>query len=84
VAQGGDIPTALEDYRRKRVHRTARIQIQSRIIGDHIYHPDGGHAALRNAMMRAMSTEDFYDSMQWLYGGWVRPCGSDPIPQLAI
>ena len=64
----GDVATALEQYRQKRVHRTARIQIQSRLMGDHIYHPDGGHAALRNAMMRAMSVDDYYDSLQWLYG----------------
>jgi 3-hydroxybenzoate 6-monooxygenase len=65
----GDIPTVLEAYRRKRIHRTARVQIQSRMIGDHVYHPDGGHAALRNAMMRGMTTEQYYDSFQWLYGG---------------
>ncbi len=65
----GDLATAFEEYRKKRVHRTARIQIQSRLIGDHIYHPAGGHAALRNAMMRSMSADDYYDSLQWLYGG---------------
>ena len=65
----GNLDVAFEEYCRKRVHRTARIQIQSRLIGDHIYHPSGGHAALRNTMMRAMSAEDYYDSLQWLYGG---------------
>ena len=65
----GDLALAFEEYRRKRVHRTARVQIQSRLIGDHIYHPTGAHAALRNAMMRAMSADDYYDSLQWLYGG---------------
>ncbi len=69
AAHDSDIPNALEQYRRKRVHRTARIQIQSRLVGDHIYHADGGHAALRNAMMRSMSVNDYYDSLQWLYGG---------------
>jgi 3-hydroxybenzoate 6-monooxygenase len=68
-AHPDDLARAFEVYRAKRVHRTARIQIQSRLIGDHIYHPDGGHAALRNAMMRSMSTQDYYDSLQWLYGG---------------
>ena len=68
-AANGDLATAFEEYRKKRVHRTARIQIQSRLIGDHIYHPAGGHAALRNAMMRSMSPRDYYDSLQWLYGG---------------
>ena len=65
----GDIAAAFEIYRGKRTARTARIQIQSRLVGDHIYHPASGHAALRNAMMRAMSPDDYYDSLQWLYGG---------------
>ncbi|HRD75591.1 MAG TPA: 3-hydroxybenzoate 6-monooxygenase [Hyphomicrobiaceae bacterium] len=69
AAARGDAALAFEAYRKKRVHRTARIQIQSRLIGDHIYHPDGGHAALRNAMMRSMTAEDYYQSLQWLYGG---------------
>jgi 3-hydroxybenzoate 6-monooxygenase len=69
AAHKGDAATAFEAYRKKRVHRTARIQIQSRMIGDHIYHPSSGHAALRNAMMRSMTAEDYYDSLQWLYGG---------------
>ncbi len=64
-----DYARAFEAYRAKRVHRTARIQIQSRLIGDHIYHPAGGSAALRNAMMRAMTPDDYYDRLQWLYGG---------------
>ncbi len=68
-AASGDFERAFEAYRAKRVHRTARIQIQSRLIGDHIYHPDGAHASLRNSLMRAMSAEDYYDSLQWLYGG---------------
>jgi 3-hydroxybenzoate 6-monooxygenase len=68
-AADGDLATAFEIYRQKRVHRTARIQLQSRLIGDHIYHPSGAHAALRNTMMRSMSADDYYDSLQWLYGG---------------
>jgi salicylate hydroxylase len=68
-AAGGDFPRALENYRRKRVHRTARIQLQSRWMGEHIYHPEGAHAALRDAMLRGMRPEDHYDSLQWLYGG---------------
>ncbi len=74
-----DLPRAFEEYRKKRVHRTARIQIQSRLVGDHIYHPASGHAALRNAMMRAMSVEDYYDSLQWLYGGSGLAEGSNAV-----
>jgi 2-polyprenyl-6-methoxyphenol hydroxylase-like FAD-dependent oxidoreductase len=69
AAHQGELAAAFEAYRVKRVHRTARIQIESRMLGDHVFHPAGGHAALRNAMMRAMSAEDFYDNLQWLYGG---------------
>jgi salicylate hydroxylase len=68
-ANAGDFAQAFESYRKRRVHRTARIQIQSRLIGDHIYHPEGGHAALRNAMMSSMSANDYFDSIEWLYGG---------------
>jgi hypothetical protein len=45
------------------------VQLQSREIGNHIYHPAGAHAHLRNAMLRAMSPADIYDSVAWLYGG---------------
>jgi hypothetical protein len=38
-------------------------------MGDHVFHPEGGHAELRNAMLRSMSVEDIYDNLQWLYGG---------------
>ena len=69
AAQPGAPEVALETYRRKRVLRTARIQLQSRAVGEHIYHPSGAHAALRNAIMRARSQTEWYDAMAWLYGG---------------
>jgi salicylate hydroxylase len=67
-AYGGDHEKAFEDYRRQRVIRTARIQIGSRALGEHIYHPEGVHAQLRNAIMRSMTADDYYDRLQWLYG----------------
>jgi salicylate hydroxylase len=69
AATPDDLAGALEAYRRKRVLRTARVQLQSRAIGDHIYHPAGVHAALRNSIMRAKSSRDFHDLLAWLYGG---------------
>lgn len=68
-AHAGDCDAAFEAYRRQRFPRTGRVQLYSRLMGDYIYHPDGGKAALRNAAMRAMSADDFYDNLQWLYGG---------------
>ncbi len=64
-----DHTVALQRYRSQRFARTARIQLQSRAIGEHIYHPDGDHARLRNAIMGAKSSEDYYGDLEWLYGG---------------
>jgi salicylate hydroxylase len=69
-----DLDGALEAYRQRRMLRTARVQLQSREIGDHIYHPAGAHALLRNSMLQAKSTDDLYDDLAWLYAE--RPDGA--------
>jgi len=69
AAHPDDHAAALEAYVAQRFARTARIQTLSRAIGEHIYHPDGEHARLRNAIMGAKSSEDYYDDLEWLYGG---------------
>ncbi|MBF0276678.1 MAG: 3-hydroxybenzoate 6-monooxygenase [SAR324 cluster bacterium] len=66
---GGDYEKAFEAYRLQRVVRTARVQIDSRLIGEYIYHPASAKAMLRNSMMGAMSAEEYYERLQWLYGG---------------
>jgi salicylate hydroxylase len=66
---GGEVECALPAYVTARTLRTARVQVQSRLIGDHIYHPADGHAALRDAIMRNRTPEDWYRSVEWLYGG---------------
>ena len=63
-----DIEAVLQDYQARRRLRTARIQLQSREVGNHVYHPEGAHAELRNAVMRARGPEDWYDVIAWLYG----------------
>jgi salicylate hydroxylase len=45
------------------------VQLQARWVGDNIYHPAGAHAALRNQIMKAKSAEQWFDALQWLYGG---------------
>ena len=65
----GEIQPALVAYNKQRLVRTARIQLGSRLIGDYIYHPGGVTAEVRNAAMGGMSPDDFYDELQWLYGG---------------
>lgn len=60
---------ALQSYHTRRLLRVTRVQVQSRVIADHVHHPSGAHAKLRNAMMRAMSQQDWWKTMEWLYGG---------------
>ena len=67
-ADPSSLEDALQAYNTRRVLRTTRLQVQSRLIGEHIYHPDDAHAQLRNAFMRERRAEDWYNSVDWLYG----------------
>src|SRR5262249_35252021 len=64
-----NFPRALEAYRTRRVLRTTRVQLQSRAMGEHVYHPDGAHARLRDAILRAKTQQDCYGRLEWLCGG---------------
>lgn len=68
MAQESDIESAMRRYASVRQLRTARIQLQSRAVGEHIYHPEGQHAALRNEIMRRKTTEEWYRALDWIYG----------------
>jgi salicylate hydroxylase len=63
-----NVEQVLQSYQERRRLRTARVQLQSREIGQHVYHPAGAHAALRNAVMSARSPDQWYDQVEWLYG----------------
>jgi 3-hydroxybenzoate 6-monooxygenase len=69
TGQGGRIEAALEAYRAQRFLRTARVQLMSRAMGEHVYHPAGAHALLRNAIMSAKDSAAWYETVAWLYGG---------------
>ena len=60
---------SLLNYQNNRIIRTARVQLQSREIGRHVYHPDGAHALLRNKIMKSKSQDEWHDNIEWLYGG---------------
>jgi 3-hydroxybenzoate 6-monooxygenase len=66
-AHGDRIEHALVEYNRIRAPRTGRVQMTSRLIGEHIFHPDGAKADVRNAAMQACSPEEYYESLAWLY-----------------
>jgi 2-polyprenyl-6-methoxyphenol hydroxylase-like FAD-dependent oxidoreductase len=67
AAQPADLEAALHAYQQARVLRTARVQLQSRAVGEHVYHPEGAHAALRNAVMAAKTQAQWYETLAWLY-----------------
>ena len=78
-AASGEIEVALDSYRSKRVLRTARVQLQSRLMGEHIFHPDGAHAELRNLIMSSMTPDEWYDRIQWIYGGTGLAGGAESV-----
>ena len=69
LAKTDTLERGLMAYRDRRVLRTARLQLMSRAMGDHVCHPAGPHAALRNAIMSAKSQAEWLDTLEWLYGG---------------
>lgn len=66
-ATPNDLAGALRRYQDRRRLRTARVQLQAREVGNHIYHPAGAHAALRNQIMQAKSPDEWYDIVDWMY-----------------
>ncbi|WP_114860716.1 3-hydroxybenzoate 6-monooxygenase [Azospirillum brasilense] len=64
----GDLDAAFAAYNRDRFARTGRVQLNSRLMGEYVYHPAGGQAALRNAVLGNSSREQHYDRVAWLYG----------------
>jgi salicylate hydroxylase len=64
-----DVDAALLAYRDLRVPRTAQIVLKSRAIGEHVYHPRGARAALRDDVLRSKSDSELYDDLAWLYDG---------------
>ncbi len=68
-AYGEKTESALLKYNQMRAARTTRVQISSRLLGEHVFHPEGARADMRNAVMGAMSTEEYYTRLEWLYGG---------------
>ena len=67
-AEDGAVQPALAAYNAARALRTARVQLLSRAMGEHVYHPAGAHAALRDAIMAAKTQAAWQDTLAWLYG----------------
>ena len=64
----GDFAAAFQAYQDERIPRAYRVVLSSRELG-RVYHADGVERMVRNAWLRGKTPEQFYSSMQWLYGG---------------
>lgn len=65
---GGDFKAAFQAYQDERIPRAYRVVLSSRELG-RVYHADGVERLVRNAWLKDKTPEQFYASMQWLYGG---------------
>ncbi|WP_029009255.1 3-hydroxybenzoate 6-monooxygenase [Azospirillum halopraeferens] len=64
----GDLGAAFHAYQEERIVRAYRVVLSSRMLGK-LYHAEGVERKIRNAVMGAKSPDDFYNGLQWLYGG---------------
>lgn len=68
-----DFEKAFAHYERVRIPRTARVLYSAREMG-RIYHAKGVERLVRNSLWTGRTQEQFYDSLQWLYGWKAESC----------
>lgn len=69
AAHRGDFAKAFLAYQNARIVRTGTVVIGARLIGSKIYHPSGVEAMVRNNLFSSKTPEEFYNLLDWLYGG---------------
>ncbi len=61
-----DVASALKGYEKKRLVRTARVQLESRALWT-TYHAGGVDAEVRDQQFKNRTEEDFYDCLAWVW-----------------
>ena len=64
----GNFTRAFLAYQENRIVRAYRVVLSSRMLG-RVYHAEGVERKIRNSVLGAKSPNEFYDGLQWLYGG---------------
>ncbi len=59
---------AFHAYQENRILRAYRVVLSSRMLG-RVYHAEGVERKIRNSVLGAKTAAEFYDGLQWLYGG---------------
>lgn len=86
-ADAAEFEQRFEEFAGRRRERTGAAQLVAREMGRRLYHPAGGAARRRNAMLAALSAQDLYDRVAWLHGARVglrgatddEPAGGGPV-----
>jgi 2-polyprenyl-6-methoxyphenol hydroxylase-like FAD-dependent oxidoreductase len=69
-ATDGDFAVAFRQFESARILRTARVQLESRMLWDHLYHVDDGiPRAVRNATVADWDEAHLFRCLAWLYDG---------------
>lgn len=63
-----DCPQAFEEFSKRRVVRTARIQLGSRLVWE-FYHAEGIARDVRNAELAERPQGDSYNCLEWIWKG---------------
>jgi salicylate hydroxylase len=77
-AHQGDFATAFRSYTSARVLRTARVQLESRVMWP-FYHAEGIARDVRNATTAAWDEEHMFRCLAWLYDGFALPTESREV-----
>jgi salicylate hydroxylase len=64
----GDFNAAFLAYQTARIPRAYRVVLSSRMLGK-VYHAQGVERLIRNQVMGAKTANQYYDGLEWLYGG---------------
>ncbi|WP_036593156.1 FAD-dependent monooxygenase [Ottowia thiooxydans] len=65
---GGDFEKAFAEYPKRRLVRSARIQLGSRHLWE-FYHAEGIAREVRNAELKERTDQSFYDCLSWIWDG---------------
>lgn len=65
---GDDLEGAFAAYQKERIIRAYRVVLSSRMLGM-MFHARGVERLIRNSVLGARKPEEFYNSLEWLYGG---------------
>nr|QJS40200.1 Salicylate hydroxylase [Streptomyces diastaticus] len=66
--EASEVPSRLSRYAAARRARAHRAQQVSRELGRRLFHPSGGPARTRDAMLTSLTTEELHDKVAWLHG----------------